>query len=100
MKDDMIFLSNSIEDSEKDIIGFNTYVEKLNSAIDKNAQMIAITSPFGSGKTSIIELLRKKRATNDNEKFLFVQMWSELNASNIENNTCELHKNLLYQKYN
>lgn len=97
MKDDMIFLSNSIEDSEKDIIGFNTYVEKLNSAIDKNAQMIAITSPFGSGKTSIIELLRKKRATNDNEKFLFVQMWSELNASNIENNTCELHKNLLYQ---
>lgn len=97
MKDDMIFLSNSIEDSEKDIIGFNTYVEKLNSAIDKNVQMIAITSPFGSGKTSIIELLRKKRATNDNEKFLFVQMWSELNASNIENNTCELHKNLLYQ---
>ena len=35
MKDDMIFLSNSIEDSEKDIIGFNTYVEKLNSQLQE-----------------------------------------------------------------
>jgi len=97
VKNDMIFLSNSIDDAEKDIIGFNTYVEKLNSAIDENAQMIAITSPFGSGKTSIVELLKKKRKNKKNEKFLHVQMWSELGGEKEENNSCELHKNFLYQ---
>lgn len=93
----MIFLSNSIDDVEKDIIGFDTYVEKLNSAIDEGAQMIAITSPFGSGKTSIVELLKKKRKEKENEKFLHIQMWSELNAIKNKNNSCELHKNFLYQ---
>lgn len=93
----MIFLSNSIEDIEKDIIGFDTYVEKLNSAIEEGAQMIAITSPFGSGKTSIVELLKKKRKEKENEKFLHIQMWSELNSKKEKNNSCELHKNFLYQ---
>ena len=97
MKDDMIFLSNSIDSKEKDIIGFDTYVEKLNSAIENNAQMIAITSPFGSGKTSIIELLKEKRKAIANEKILKIPMWSELNHLESINKSCELHKNFLYQ---
>ena len=51
----MLFLSNSINDPAEDLIGFDTYVTKLDNAIDAGAQMIAITSPFGSGKSSIIE---------------------------------------------
>lgn len=93
----MIFLSNSIDDIEKDIIGFDTYAEKLNSAIEEGAQMIAITSPFGSGKTSVVELLKKRRKEKENEKFLHIQMWSELNNITDKNNSCELHKNFLYQ---
>lgn len=97
MNDDMIFLSNSIDNKDEDIIGFETYVEKLDSAIEKEAQMIAITSPFGSGKTSIIELLKEKRKSKKREKILKISMWSELNHLESNNKYCELHKNFLYQ---
>ena len=98
MSDKMLFLSNSIEDTTSDLIGFNTYVNKLDDAIEEGAQMIAVTSPFGSGKTSIIELLKKKRSKRMREKILSVQMWSQLNKASEEGDkTCELHKNFLYQ---
>lgn len=93
----MIFLSNSIETNTNDIIGFDTYVNKLNEAIDSGAQMIAITSPFGSGKTSIVDLLKKSRCERENERFLHIQMWSELNGFKGENKSHILHKNFLYQ---
>ncbi|MBE6915999.1 MAG: hypothetical protein E7471_05125 [Ruminococcaceae bacterium] len=97
MSNKMLFLSNSIDDPQSDIIGFETYASNLNDSIDEGARMIAVTSPFGSGKTSIVELLKKKRSKNKREKFLSVQMWSELNELKDINKTCELHKNFLYQ---
>ena len=97
MSDNMLFLSNSINDPEEDLIGFDTYVTKLDNAIDAGAQMIAITSPFGSGKSSIIELLKRKRKNNKREKFLNVQMWSELSDLKSEKKVPELHRNFLYQ---
>lgn len=93
----MIFLSNSIATSTNDIIGFETYVNKLNEAINSGAQMIAITSPFGSGKTSVVELLKNSRSERENEQFLHIQMWSELNGGHGETNSHILHKNFLYQ---
>lgn len=93
----MLFLSNSIDDPSNDLIGFDTYAQKLDDAINIGAKMIAVTSPFASGKTSIIELLKKKRKKNKREKFLNIQMWSELNGLSVSNKSCELHRNFLYQ---
>ena len=73
MDEKMLFLSNSIDDPSKDLIGFDTYARKLDDAINTGAKMIAITSPFASGKTSIIELLKKQRKKNKREKFLNIQ---------------------------
>ncbi len=97
MDNELLFLNKSIDNKENDIIGFDTYVDKLDNAIESGAQMIAITSPFGSGKTSIIELLKKKRTTKTREKFLNIQMWSQLDGKNVKEKSCELHKNFLYQ---
>ena len=64
MNEEILFLNTPISKNVQDIIGVETHVKKMNYAIDTGAQMIAITAPFGSGKTSIIELLEKERDTN------------------------------------
>lgn len=91
----MIYLNTPITTKENDIIGLSVCADKLSDAIDSGAQMIAITSPFGSGKTSIIDLLQEKRANNKKEHILKIPMWSQLHQ--LENHTNELHKNFLYQ---
>ena len=91
----MIYLNTPITTKENDIIGLSVCADKLSDAIDAEAQMIAITSPFGSGKTSIIDLLQEKRKDNKKEHILKIPMWSQLHQ--LENHTNELHKNFLYQ---
>lgn len=91
----MIYLNTPITTKENDIIGLSVCADKLSDAIDEGAQMIAITSPFGSGKTSVIDLLQEKRGDNKKEHILKIPMWSQLHQ--LENRTNELHRNFLYQ---
>ena len=79
----LIFLHSPIDEKTQDIIGVDTYVDKLNSAIDAGAQMLAITSKFGSGKSSIIELLAKRRkgGSYKREQIIKLSMWSQGNLS-------------------
>lgn len=56
--DSLVFMNTPITSADEDVIGFSTYVEKLDAAITAGGQMIALTSPFGAGKTSIVELLQ------------------------------------------
>lgn len=91
----MIYLNTPITTKENDIIGLSVCADKLSDAIDAGAQMIAITSPFGAGKTSVIDLLQEKREQNKKEHILKIPMWSQLHQ--LENHTNELHKNFLYQ---
>lgn len=91
----MIYLNTPITTEKNDVIGLSVCADKLSDAIDTGAQMIAITSPFGSGKTSIIDLMQEKRANNKKEHILKIPMWSQLHQ--LENHTNELHKNFLYQ---
>lgn len=91
----MIYLNTPITTKENDIIGLSVCADKLSDAIDAGAQMIAITSPFGAGKTSVIDLLEEKRVNYKKEHILKIPMWSQLHQ--LENETNELHKNFLYQ---
>lgn len=60
-----LFLNTPIASSVHDVVGVEMYAEKLDMAIDAGAQMIALASPFGAGKSSVIELLQKKRKDLD-----------------------------------
>ena len=57
--DSLVFMNTPITSADEDVIGFSTYVEKLDAAITAGGQMIALTSPFGAGKTSIVENTEK-----------------------------------------
>ncbi len=96
-KDSILFLNTPITDYDQDVIGVDTYVEKLNDAIDAGAQMIAVTSPFGFGKTSVIELLGKKRIIERDDKIVKISMWSQLDKDNNIGSTTDLHRSFIYQ---
>lgn len=99
-----LFLNTPISSVDQDAVGVNLFVEKLNTAIDSGAQMVAIASPFGAGKSSVVEVLqhtRKKRAWwklwQRKDVFIEVSMWSHLNNQKFSGSTAELHKNFIYQ---
>lgn len=101
-----LFLNTPIASLGNDVVGVETHVEKLDMAIDAGATMIAITSPFGAGKSSVIELLQKKRGekTGDRkyrrlhgkERFIETSMWSHLGEPQ-EESCSDLHRTFVYQ---
>lgn len=105
----LVFMNTPITSADEDVIGLSTYVEKLDAAITAGGQMIALTSPFGAGKTSIVELLQEKYKETKKKRIIKISMWSNLiptgrgkrNSSHEERmrggDTTELHKGLVYQ---
>lgn len=93
----LVFLNTPIHDISEDVLGLQAHVDSLQAAIDSGAQMIAVTSPFGAGKSSVTELLHSQ---NSNQKVVNVSMWSHL-CKNVDpslaNTTTELHRSFLYQ---
>ena len=53
----IVFVNNPISKSEEDVIGFDSQVETLMCAIENNANMIGIIADYGTGKSSMTELL-------------------------------------------
>jgi hypothetical protein len=108
----LVFMNTPITSADEDVIGFSTYVEKLDAAITAGGQMIALTSPFGAGKTSIVELLQGKYKGDPQKRVIKISMWSNLFPTGGKGNadseksqkayipsgdTTELHKGLVYQ---
>lgn len=98
----IIFMNKPISEAEEDVIGFSTIVKNLKAAIDGGAQMIGLTSPFGTGKTSVTELLEKEYAENKKIKVIRVPMWSHISEENRKKegdkgNATPLHQNFVYQ---
>jgi len=90
----IIYLNREIDCKEVDEIGILSHVESLQKAIDSGAEMIAITSDFGGGKSSLVNLLELENKKNSNRKFCKVNLWSQLKDNMT---TIELHKAFLYQ---
>lgn len=49
-----IYLNRPIQNEDEDWIGISTYVDKLDAAVDADARIVAVTSDFGTGKSSLI----------------------------------------------
>lgn len=99
----LVFLNQPVKRKEDDVIGSYYDAEIISSAIDKDAEMIAVTSSFGAGKSSVTDLIEVVRGLRQNEQMIKISMWSQLN--NPEHNTNpdvtasirEMHRNFLYQ---
>lgn len=101
----VVFLDKTIKDKKEDVLGSFSDAVIISKAIDGGAEMIAVTSSFGAGKSSIIDLMTSYRKEQDKkEEVVKVSMWSQIcnnrfSQGNGDNETyrVEMHKNLLYQ---
>lgn len=100
------YVNKPITESSADEIGMNVYVDYLESAIENEANMISVVSRFGTGKSSLIELLKAKYSgksmVNEEEferVYCEINLWSQLDkAESVQSvDTLELHRAFLYQ---
>ena len=95
------YMNKPISEETVDEIGMEVYVDYLEGAIENDADIIAVVSGFGTGKSSLIALLKEKYSgweERHNRKckrvYCTVNLWSQLEN---QDQTVELHRAFLYQ---
>ena len=106
-----VFINRPIQNEDEDWIGISTYVEKLDAAVEEKAKIVAVTSDFGTGKSSLISLYKNKVKSpirnifGFGKKVLSINMWGTYAHINIKDDSgtineimpIELHKAFIYQ---
>lgn len=83
--------------TEKDIIGFNSYVESLKTAINNNASFIGLISEFGTGKSSLIKMLENSAIDeNKQSKIVTINLWNCEENKN-RGSKIDIHRIFLHQ---
>ena len=75
-KDNDLYFIDVPCSEKKDAIGYSTYVDSLQSALNTKAKMIGIISNYGSGKSTILNMLKDRESHKKNEKICFKRRWN------------------------
>lgn len=99
----IVFVNKPINNSKADVIGLNSQVEAIQDAIKNDANIIGILADYGTGKSTITDMLVKKLESGV-LKFpgvIRVNMWDTLkkqsSEDSIKNEVSELSKSFLFQ---
>ena len=92
INDSTIFVNNPINDENQDVLGIKTYANRINQAIDDGANIIGVIGDYGTGKSSLIELIKKKHNNSIN-----INMWGNEKQEKNETTIRSLTKNFLFQ---
>ena len=80
------FVNSSISEFADDFIGFDTHVDAIHQAIDNGGSMIGIIGNYGSGKSSLTNLIgasknfKKQSRLRKYKKPIKVSMWDTLDT--------------------
>lgn len=103
----IVFVNNPIKLAEDDVIGFLDQVEMISSAIDDGeASMIGVIADYGTGKSSITEMLKEKYVKAGYPEPIKINMWDSLSEpndsqnNNSNNQVSDLTKSFLFQLAN
>lgn len=91
----IIFMNSPISTEENDAIGISSAVDSIKMAIEAGAKMIGIVAEYGSGKSSITEMLA---ADEKYKEPIYINMWDSI-QDNVkdENQITNLTKSFIYQ---
>ena len=71
-----LYLLDLPEVKENDAIGYDVYVDSVINALNSDARMIGLISNYGSGKSTVINMVKNKISTeNENTKFIPINLW-------------------------
>ena len=90
----IVFVNKPIKEEKEDIIGIISETERIEKAIEDGANVIGIIGDYGSGKSSLIEMLKLKH--ND---AININMWNSVKKELGKDETSfgDLTKNFLFQ---
>lgn len=74
----IVFINKPITTREEDVIGFDAHIDSIKEAINKNASIIGIISDYGTGKSSIVDILSHEHIMMD---CITINMWDSLDNS-------------------
>lgn len=84
--------------SQKDIIGFDSYILALKNAIKNNSKFIGLLSDFGKGKSPLIKMLSDDKSMNSD--VITINLWNCENNSIDDNDKIDIHSLFLHQLIN
>lgn len=100
----IVFVNNPINSNGDDVIGFSSHVDTIIDAIDNGgANMIGIIADYGTGKTSMTEMLKNKYNDLGHPKPIRINMWDSLVETANQNSNeriSNLTKSFLFQLAN
>lgn len=95
------FLLDLPETKENDAIGYDVYVDSVINALNSDARMIGLISNYGSGKSTVINMVKNKMNYESQDViFISINLWKikedkKTKNNNTEDNTLDIHKFLL-----
>ena len=103
----LVFINKPIKTDAEDVIGFASQVDTICEAIEKGSTMIGVIADYGTGKSSLTELLCAK-LKNEPYKYpepIKINMWDSLveaeegqeNKKSVNHEVSSLTKSFLYQ---
>ena len=99
----IVFVNSPVAEPKYDVIGFDAQVETIQQAIEGGATMIGVVADYGTGKSSMTELLCNAFVEKGNPKPIKINMWDSLAQENQEengSNISNLTKSFLFQLAN
>ncbi len=96
----LIYVNKEISSTDKDYIGYSTQVSAIVEAVENGASMIGLVADYGSGKSSLGQMLSNAPKIN---KTIKVNMWDGIkeNSKSMDERETQnieaLDKTLLYQ---
>lgn len=97
----IVFVNSPLENNNDDVIGLKPIIKSITEVISKGANIIGIIANYGSGKSSLIELLSKEKGFY--KHLISINMWDCLskrlssNDDNLTDTISNLTKSFLYQ---
>lgn len=97
----IVFINKPAENYSQDVVGFKSQVETIHQAIKNGANMIGVIADYGTGKSTISDILISDVLNNErNYSTIRINMWDSISKKSDNNDISELAKSFLYQLAN
>ena len=75
----IVFINKPAENYSQDVVGFKSQVEMIHQAIDNGANMIGVIADYGTGKSTISEILVSDVLNNEHQySTIRINMWDSI----------------------
>ena len=85
----IIFMNTPIMNKDDDVIGISSSVDAINIALEDGAKMVGVVAEYGTGKSSLTEMLIKSKPK---KKEIRVNMWEALDNKGDDKDNDSLKK--------